>query len=180
MIIIKIYKAAVLLLILLCFSQNLISSPSFTAANRWEMKNKRNAEMNGFEISENTRLTYTFKETPSDNSVLIFKSGGSEISVFTRGKVLYRGCKKYGYNVIDISEMKKGSKLFMQLKPLKKTGRILSTPKITTKNDYLYSLLKGAPLLLLALLCRRRLSRLALLIAFAGVNLDFIVFALTV
>ena len=130
-------------------SANTLSpSSSHIVLNKWIDKNERKKSIADFEIKEDKTYYTVLDKIPCSQTKLIIKSENLNISIFTKGKTLYKSenNKLSGYgeyiNIIDISDLKDGSVLYLRLSPVKKaTGKIKPDILLTSLNDFILSLL---------------------------------------
>ncbi|MFR5876308.1 MAG: hypothetical protein ACLUFN_07450 [Eubacterium sp.] len=130
-------------------------NPSYTVVNKWYDKDNKKIALNEF-ITDTEMLLHT--EIPADDyndAKLIIKTKNLSLCAHTSGKILYRSnnskyaCFGECYNIIDVSDIKDGSKIYLQLIPKRNmTGSITETVYLTTQNDFLMHLLSENKLII--------------------------------
>ena len=120
------------------------SSPAYTVENRWLTGYGKTVDLSKTAITEGTVYHLDFDEAPDESLCIIFQSENMGISAYTSGKALYQAAPEHGkrYNIINIGEVGSDASVFLHLTPYENmTGKITSTVRLTSVNDFLFSLL---------------------------------------
>ena len=121
-------------------------SPSYSTANRWTEDGGRITDLSKLVLTKSRVYHLDFESAPPSGSKLIIKSENMGITAYIGGKMLYKAESDFGtrYNIIPIDEISDGGALYLHLSPTSKmTGKITDTVRITTQNDFLFTLLRN-------------------------------------
>lgn len=131
----------------LCVSGNseiFRDNPSYTVVNKWYDKENKKISLNSFETDTELLLHTELPTGDYKDAKLIIKTENLSLSAHTNGKILFRSNEsKYAcfgecWNIIDVSDIQDGGRIYLQLIPKDNmTGSISETVYLTTQNDFL-------------------------------------------
>jgi hypothetical protein len=144
--------AIVLLLVFSLFGgeekAGLNSEPAHIVLNKWTDKYDRKRSICFNEIEKSATFRTSLESLPSSRTKLIFKTENLRFMLYAKGKIIFDNTDKkltgYGeqIHIIDISDIKKKSEIFLYLAPIKNTqSRINSDILLTSKNDFVLEIL---------------------------------------
>ena len=122
------------------------SKPAHSVMSHWYLSNGRRFDTLKNDVTEPVSISAQ-AEGSTDGKCLVIKSENLEITLFAKGKTIYksadRGRRLRGrrITVIPLSDVKKGATVTLRLSPAEKSvGKILSPIYFTTNNDFLLTL----------------------------------------
>ena len=129
-------------------SSNFSTEPAHIVLNKWTDKFDRKRSICFINIDDSATYHTTLLHIPSSQTKLIIKTENLRFLLYTGGKIIFDNTKEklsgYGKqtHIIDISDLKENSEIFLYLSPIKKAdSRISSDILLTSENDFLLDLL---------------------------------------
>lgn len=151
-------------------AERLSPAPSHIVLSKWNGENNRRAEITFKEFKKEKLVHTKLGRIPFSQTKFIINTNNLRFSLFTKGKIIFKNTNKrydgFGshIHIIDISDIKPGSELYLFLSPVKgEKGRIESDIYLTATNDFL-----------LELICKNKSIIMILILVFAAAFLLFI------
>lgn len=123
------------------------TQPSHTVITKWYDNKGRRQRIYNLKTTEPVTLSSPVEKSINGRCIII-RSENLKITVYTKGKVLYKSsgkdkeCTGERVTIIPVDEVKKGGTIYLNLTPVKsKTGAVTEPVYLMSNNEYLFSVL---------------------------------------